>query len=193
MRDHKLVWKWYDFRRRLVAQCQQNRAPLVLAGWSQNYPDFTLITQNVDGLQERPGTISAIRFHGSIWELCCLNRCSSSPERRIDERVPLSPTPPLCPSCGHVARPSVVWFGASIDEDVMIRRFSSTDCDVFLTTGTSGPVYPAASLPAEAKRHEALTVEINLENTPHTELVDARVKSSAVQVLTDLEHLRRSN
>ena len=66
MRDPELVWEWYDWRRRLVAQCQPNDAHLILAGWSQNYSKFILITQNVDGLHERAGTTNVIRFHGSI-------------------------------------------------------------------------------------------------------------------------------
>ena len=193
MRNPDLVWEWYDWRRRLVAQCQPNAAHFTLAAWSHSYSKFSLITQNVDGLHERAGTKTVIRFHGSIWELSCWNRCSSSPERWTDKRVPLSPIPPLCPSCGHVARPGVVWFGESIDENILVRSLSSTDCDVFLTIGTSGLVYPAASLTTEAKRHGALTVEINPEDTSHTELVDARFKGSAVQVLNDLENLRHTN
>tara|TARA_B100001123_G_scaffold216720_1_gene244666 strand:+ start:7977 stop:8720 length:744 start_codon:yes stop_codon:yes gene_type:complete len=189
-RDPELVWEWYDWRRRLVAKCQPNAAHITLATWSQTYSKFSLITQNVDGLHERAGTATTIRFHGSIWELCCWNRCSSSPERWTDERVPLSPIPPLCPACGHLARPGVVWFGESINKDVLTRSLSSADCDVFLTIGTSGVVYPAASLTKEAKLHGALTIEINPEDTPHTEIVDARFKGSAAQVLTAIEAIR---
>ena len=193
MRDPELIWEWYDSRRRLVAKCQPNAAHITLAAWSRTYPKFSLITQNVDGLHERAGTNTTIRFHGSIWELCCWNRCSSSPERWTDEQVPLSPIPPLCPSCGHLARPGVVWFGESIDRNVLTRSHASTDCDVFLTIGTAWLVYPAASLTKEAKLHGALTIEINPEDTPHTEIVDARFKGSAVQVLTDIENIKSSS
>ena len=190
MHDPDLVWEWYDWRRRLVAHCRPNGAHLILAGWSQNYSGFTLITQNVDGLHERAGTTNVIRFHGSIWELSCLNHCSDSPERWVDESVPLSPLPPQCPSCGRLARPGVVRFGESIDEKVLARSLSSTNCDVFLAVGTSALVQPAASLTAEAKHRGALTVEINPEDTPYTKLVDASFKSSALQVLSSLDNLR---
>ena len=193
IRDPKLVWEWYDWRRRLIAECQPNAAHTTLAAWSRIYPKFSLITQNVDGLHERAGTRTTIRFHGSIWELCCWNDCSSSPERWTDERVPLSPIPPQCPSCGQLARPGVIWFGESIDKDVLKRSLASTDCDVFLSIGTSGLVYPAASLTKEAKLRGALTIEINPEDTPHTEIVDARFRSSAVQILNAIEDIKRTS
>ena len=75
---------------------------------------------------------------------------------------------------------------------MLARSLSSTNCDVFLAIGTSALVQPAASLTVEAKRRGALAVEINPENTPHTELVDVSVKGSAVQVLSSLENLRHS-
>jgi hypothetical protein len=115
------------------------------------------------------------------------------PERWTVERVPLSPIPPQCPSCGQLASPGVIWFGESIDKDVLKRSLASTDCDVFLSIGTSGLVYPAASLTKEAKLRGALTIEINPEDTPHTEIVDARFRSSAVQILTAIEDFKRTS
>ena len=75
---------------------------------------------------------------------------------------------------------------------MLARSLSSTNCDVFLAIGTSALVQPAASLTVEEKRRGALAVEINPENTPHTELVDVSVKGSAAEVLSSLENLRQS-
>ena len=80
-----------------------------------------------------------------------MNRCAASPNRWVDESVPLSPLPPQFASCGRLARRSVVWFGESIDEEVLARSLSSTNCYVFLAIGTSPLVQPAASLTPEAK------------------------------------------
>ena len=66
-RDPRLVWEWYDWRRQILATKQPNRAHEVLAEWSRRFSRFTLITQNVDGLHERAGTLNVVRFHGSIW------------------------------------------------------------------------------------------------------------------------------
>ena len=129
-----------------------NRGHEVLAEWSRRYPNFTLITQNVDGLHERAGTKNVIRFHGSIWEVKCWNKCPSSPARWWDETAPLARIPPECPHCGGLLRPGVVWFGEGIDPDVIRRSSEALACDIFFTIGTSSTVYPAASLIHEAKR-----------------------------------------
>src|SRR5262245_6684983 len=89
----------YDWRRPVLSQKTPNRAHEVLAAWSRRYPQFTLITQNVDGLHERAGTENVIRFHGSIWEVLCWNDCDSSPRRWRDETVPFTDIPPRCPHC----------------------------------------------------------------------------------------------
>jgi NAD-dependent deacetylase len=77
-RDPKLVWEWYNWRRETIARCMPNAAHEVLSSWSRRCAAFTLITQNVDGLHEKAGTRNVIRFHGSIWEVMCWQRCPAS-------------------------------------------------------------------------------------------------------------------
>ena len=183
----KLVWEWYDWRRQVLSTKTPNRGHEVLASWSHRYPNFTLITQNVDGLHERAGTQNVIRFHGSIWEVSCWSNCSSSPSRWWDETVPFSSIPPACPHCGGMLRPGVVWFGEGIDPDVMRRSMDAVDCDLFLTIGTSSVVYPAASLVHEAKRRGAYTVEMNVESTPASGLLDLALQGRAEELLAEIE------
>ena len=185
--DPKLVWEWYDWRRGLISKCRPNAAHLVLAAWSRRYPRFTLITQNVDGLHEKSGTADVIRFHGSIWEVSCWNRCPASPERWVDETVPLEAIPPACPYCGGLIRPGVVWFGEGIDSEVLTLSAAALDCGIFLTVGTSAQVYPAAGLVTEAHRKGAFTVEINLEATPASGSVDLSIQAPAEEVLQRVE------
>ena len=189
-RDPDLVWAWYDWRRRLVAACQPNRAHTVLADWSHRLSHFTLITQNVDGLHKRAGTLDVLRFHGSIWELRCVNDCAASPARWPDETTPLPTRPPRCPACGGLARPGVVWFGEAIEPDILDRSLAATDCDLFLTVGTSSLVYPAASLVQQAKARKAVTAEINLDATPASGLVDITLRGPAEELLAAVEEAR---
>ncbi len=182
-----LVWEWYDWRRGLIAKCKPNAAHQVLALWSRRYPGFTLITQNVDGLHEKAGTENVIRFHGSIWEVFCWNRCKSSPPRWVYDAVPLPSIPPSCPYCGGLIRPGVVWFGESIDTEVLQLSAAALDCDLFLTVGTSAQVYPAAALVSEARRRGAFTVEINLESTPASGTVDLSLQGPAESILQKVE------
>ena len=81
-RDPALVWEWYEWRRATIAACQPNAAHDVLARWTRDSTDCTVITQNVDDLHLRAGTQRLVRLHGSIWELACWNRCGIAPVAR---------------------------------------------------------------------------------------------------------------
>jgi len=188
-RDPKLVWEWYNWRREVLSTKLPNRAHEVLATWSRRYPQFTLITQNVDGLHERAGTENVIRFHGSIWEVLCWNRCPSSPPRWRDETVPFADIPPRCPHCHGLIRPGVVWFGEGIDRTVLERSANAVECDLFLTIGTSSVVYPAAQLVHEARNRGAYTVELNVEATPASGLLDLSIRGPAEETLDHVERL----
>ena len=195
-RDPRLVWEWYDWRRQRIAACRPNGAHEVLAAWSECYPGFTLITQNVDGLHERAGTRRMLRMHGSIWEVACWARCAGSPLRWHDDTVPLPVIPPRCSYCDGMIRPGVVWFGEAIAPAILMRCHEATRCDVFLTVGTSAVVYPAASLVQEALMHGAYTAEINLEATPASSLVDQVLHGPAEIILAEINErlgLRHGN
>ncbi len=191
-RDPRLVWEWYDWRRELISRCEPNDAHKVLAAWSRRYPHFRLITQNVDGLHEKAGTLHVIRFHGSIWEVLCWNRCATSPVRWRDEAVPLPTIPPQCRYCGGLIRPGVVWFGEGIDPEVMRQSYEAVDCDLFFVIGTSAVVYPAAGLASEAAVRGALTVEINPEVTPASADAGLSIQGRAEEVLPEIEAALRS-
>jgi NAD-dependent deacetylase len=187
--DPRLVWEWYAWRRSLIAACEPNAAHRVLAEWSRRFPQFKLITQNVDGLHESAGTLDTIRLHGSIWEVSCWQGCDASPKRWRDERLTFPELAPRCPHCGDLIRPAVVWFGESLDPDVVSLAAEAADCDVFITVGTSAVVYPAAGFLEQAKRNGAFTVEINPEATPATHSVDLALQGGAETILPQLDKL----
>ncbi|MGH9374077.1 MAG: NAD-dependent deacylase [Vicinamibacterales bacterium] len=182
--DPRTVWEWYDWRRSMIARCTPNAAHDVLARWSAR-PGFTLITQNVDGLHERAGTANVIRFHGSIWDLRCAAECGVAPWE--DHTAPL-PSLPVCPSCGGLARPGVVWFGETIDPDVLERASNAAaTADVLLSVGTSSLVYPAAGLLHHARRAGAFTAEINPGATGASGTVDLAIAAPAEDALPMLD------
>jgi NAD-dependent deacetylase len=183
VRDPRLVWEWYDWRRQRLASCRPNRAHEVLAEWEARWPAFTLITQNVDGLHERAGSSRSVQLHGSIWDVSCWSRCAGAPRTWRDEQVPLPEIPARCPSCGGLARPAVVWFGEALDPAILARAIDAAGCDVFITAGTSSVVYPAAGLVHDARRRGAFTVEINPDATPATTAVDVALAGRAEIVL----------
>jgi NAD-dependent deacetylase len=184
--DPRLVWEWYDWRRQMITGASPNAAHDVLARWTRERPGFTLITQNVDGLHERAGADRLIRLHGSIWHVRCWQQCPEGRRDWRDTTAPLPKLPPTCPHCGGIVRPGVVWFGESLDPEVVAAATAATGCDVFLTVGTSAVVYPAAGLIHQAKRHGAFTVEINTDVTDASAVVDVAIQGKAEEILTEL-------
>ncbi len=173
--DPRKVWRWYDWRRGLIAGCSPNAAHHALAALESLTAGVTVITQNVDGLHHDAGSRDVLEFHGSIWTLSCTG-CGAAKE---DRRVPL-PIPPLCEECGELLRPGVVWFGEGIDPNVLARGSrAAVECDFFLIIGTSGLVFPAAGLGQIAHQAGAKVVEFNLEPTPSAAWVDVFVAGSA--------------
>ena len=159
--DPELVWGWYRWRRELVAEAEPNPAHLGLAELADLVPRLTLVTQNVDSLHQRAGSTDVIEFHGNLFA----NRCFDEGCIVAGDCEELLPT---CPSCGAFLRPGVVWFGEAIPEDAMNLSFAAaSDCDVYLSIGTSSQVYPAAGLVDIARQNGAVTVEINPEPSRH--------------------------
>lgn len=183
-RNPVLVWEWYAWRRELIAACRPNPAHEVIAQWSKAFEQCTVITQNVDDLHVHAGTANLLRVHGSLWELSCWRTCGAPPWR--DESVPLPSLPPICPTCGGLARPGVVWFGEALPARELEAAAAACACDVFLTIGTSAVVYPAAGFVHEAKRSGAFTAELNLETTPASAEVDVALQGPADRLLPRL-------
>jgi NAD-dependent deacetylase len=116
----------------------------------------------------------------------CWQNCANGRTDWLDRTVPQPRLPPVCPHCNSIVRPAVVWFGESLDPDVVSAATAATACDVFLTIGTSSVVYPAAGLVHQAKRHGAFTVEINVDTTDASGVVDVMLKGTAGEILTAL-------
>lgn len=180
MRDPGLVWEWYRWRRELVGQAEPNAGHHALAELEQKVPNFTLATQNVDGLHRRAGSENVLELHGNILRTICS-------AERIEVEPPGDGTPPVCPNCGAPLRPDVVWFGEMLPAGtIQAASEASRDCNIFLSVGTSSLVYPAASLPYEALSAGATVVEINLEPTPLTDRADYSLLDKAGEVLPAL-------
>lgn len=188
-RDPAFVWEWYDWRRGLIAPAEPNAGHRVLAGWEGLFDDFAVITQNVDGLHAKAGSRAVVELHGSIWKLRCTREGTVVETRE----TPLPRLPPVCPECGALLRPHVVWFGESLDPAVLDRAFGlSGACQAMIVVGTSAVVQPAASLPAAAARAGAKVIEINVEPTPLTPQADYFFPGKAGEILPRLDRLLRN-
>jgi len=167
-RNPRLVWEWYEWRRKLVAEAKPNSAHAALAEMEKILPEFHLITQNIDGLHQRAGSQKVVELHGNITRTKCFEEGTIVPTWKETGDVP-----PKCPNCGGLLRPDVVWFEEAMPEAETALAFRlSAHCDLFFSIGTSALVYPAASLPFEALQSGATVVEINPQSTALTEKAD---------------------
>lgn len=181
-RNPRLVWEWYQWRRKLVGQAAPNPAHLALVEMEKRVPSFTLLTQNVDGLHQQAGSQAVIELHGNIWR----NKCFSE-GRLVEAWEETDESPPRCPHCGSYIRPDVVWFGEPLPQLALERAWQAAQsCDLFFSIGTSGLVQPAASLPYTALEQGACLVEINPAITPLTSQVAFFLQGPAGQVLPEL-------
>ncbi len=181
-RDPQLVWEWYDWRRGKVAQTKPNPAHMALVELERRGSDFTLITQNVDGLHDLAGSKAPLKLHGDIWEM----RCTGCSYKAVNREVPLVKIPPRC-ACGALLRPAIVWFGEALPSDVLERAWSAAEqAELFLVVGTSALVQPAASLPLVASRCGARLVEVNLEPTAISAQVDISLMGRCGELLPQI-------
>jgi NAD-dependent deacetylase len=175
------VWGWYQFRRDLVAQAAPNAGHGALAEFARRHPGrLTLITQNVDGLHQRAGSVGVLALHGNIFG----DQWLDTPRNCCNADAVAAGSPPRCDGCGNMLRPGVVWFGESLP----LKAFEAAEaaarsCDLMLVVGTSGVVYPAAGLARMAKGR---VVVVNTEPTDLDDAADAVLRGKAAQLLPAL-------
>ena len=157
-RNPDMVLSFYDARREALAKVEPNPAHHALGRLEREFAgELLLVTQNVDDLHERGGADRVLHMHGELNSALCL-----SCEMRSAWTKPMSNRPP-CPVCHAPSlRPDVVWFGEMPYQMARIYSALST-CDLFVSVGTSGAVYPAAGFVQEARMAGARTLELNLE------------------------------
>lgn len=181
-RNPELVWEFYNARRLKACKVEPNPGHFALAEMEKCVERFVLITQNVDGLHTRAGSRDVLELHGNITRVKCSRNCGI-----ITEWEENPGSSPACPNCGAKIRPDVVWFGEMLPQEILKSAMQAARVsDVFLSIGTSALVQPAASLPLLAKQNGAAIVEVNLEETPLTPLVDHFLEGKAGEVLPEL-------
>lgn len=158
-RDPELVHAFYNARRAKLDEVAPNAAHHALARLDGEWPgELLLVTQNVDDLHERAGSKRLVHMHGQNTQGWCL---------ACDQRFPWKGsmgTCASCPRCGDrgKVRPDIVWFGEMPYELDRIEE-ALRGCDLFVSIGTSGAVYPAAGYVQTARYCGARALEMNLE------------------------------
>ncbi|CAI2730805.1 unnamed protein product [Schistosoma spindalis] len=209
-----LVWEFYHYRREIVRRRCPNAGHLALAHAEKQYTEcgrsFFVITQNVDSLHAKAGSVNILELHGNLYKTRCL-KCSDirvnvdSPicaallgrGSPIIENIPYEPIPisqlPRCKNlinnniCGGLLRPHVVWFGENLEPHILSKADEIVQkADVCLVVGTSSVVYPAASFAPSLANRGIPVAEINVEVTPATHLLQYHFQGKSGDILPEL-------
>lgn len=178
-RDPARVHDFYNQRRRGLSSVRPNAAHHALARLDRDFPgDLLLVTQNIDDLHEQAGSRRLVHMHGELARALCGN-CG----QRADWPGDMD-TGSICPACTSRGwmRPDVVWFGEMPYHMDKIQA-ALQSCDLFVSIGTSGNVYPAAGFVMEARRAGARTVELNLEPSEGASFFDEAVHGRATAIV----------
>ena len=186
--DPDLVWGWYEWRRSRVLRAQPNAGHVAVTAINERVPHCTVVSQNVDDLHERAGTRAVIHLHGSLFRPRCV-AAAAHPAVLPDApggaegKVP----PPRCRSCGALVRPGVVWFGEALPEPALTAAAeAAAGCDLLLSVGTSGLVFPAAEIPRIAARSGAEVIQVNPQPTSLDPACAVNLRGAAARVLPAL-------
>jgi NAD-dependent deacetylase len=174
------VLKFHELRRASILACRPHAGHAAIAALEKSRPGVTVVTQNIDGMHQRAGSGNVVELHGSIWRLRCPNDglVEDAGEQYRSFR---------CPRCGSWFRPDITWFGDSLNQAVVERAIAAIrSCDLFVSIGTSGVVYPAAGFPRFAKEKGALCIEINPEANEMSPLYDEAIRDAAGRALPAL-------
>ena len=179
-RDPELVWEWYHWRRGLVRSVGPNPGHDAIARLEEQVGDFTLATQNVDGLHKVAGSRNLLELHGTIHQAKCQD-CPAVIDLADDAGVI------TCQSCTGLMRPAVIWFGESLDMATLETAYiASAKADFLIVAGTSNVVQPAASLAYASIERGGYVLEVNLDPTPLTGTASSTILGKGGEVLPEL-------
>jgi NAD-dependent deacetylase len=181
-RDMLGVWQWYWDRRESAGECSPNAAHHAIAKLQRALPTY-VGTQNVDGLLTRAGCSSVYEMHGSLSQYRCLECKQEAHDSSLFSREAV----PVCQNCGGPVRPAVVWFGEPLGlAEFDVAEQQAAKSDVFFSVGTSGEVYPAASLPQRSAVFGNTLIIINPAPTAHDSLTPYTFRARAGELLPKL-------
>jgi NAD-dependent deacetylase len=182
------VWAWYLYRRGICRKARPNTGHMAVAEMERLFPDrFTLITQNIDGLHQRAGSSPGYIYeiHGSVFHMRCDQGCSNAiypipddiPDKAKGEPLTDSDRRLLrCPGCGNPARPHVLWFDETYNEEYyhyVSALKVSTQTGLLLVVGTSGSTNLPVLIGQKVFRRDGLVVDVNIRENPFSKLAMA--------------------
>jgi len=170
------VIQFHELRRESVLICKPHAGHNFICELQKRNESVAIITQNIDGMHQRAGAKNVIELHGSLWRMRC-DDCNI-----LIEDIGGKYSKIKC-DCGKYLRPDITWFGDNLNSAVFDTASKILKkCDLFISIGTSGVVWPAAGLSNEVKRNGAYCVEINPQLTELSSSYDEVIKCTASEI-----------
>lgn len=172
------VFDFHDLRREEAMKCFPHKGHEIITDVQDSHPNVTVVTQNIDGMHQRAGTENVTELHGSIWRVRC------DREGCVKEDLAEGPFEERKCDCGAWLRPDIIWFSDMLNQDVLKQADEAiSNCELFISIGTSGVVWPAAGYPQLAKSAGALCIEVNPEPSEQSLIYDYVYRGNAGDVL----------
>lgn len=163
-------------------QAEPNTAHYALARLEKEGYLAGVVTQNVDGLHKKAGSVNLWEVHGHLRKCLCYSCAAQFPMDFLLNQFRQGVNPPLCEECGGILRPYIVLFGDAMGIEYTQAFEALKNCQLLIAAGTSLQVYPVASLPELARE----LVIINREPTPWDGKAKVVVRESTGRVFADI-------
>ena len=180
-KNPEFVLDFHQLRRMEALKCKPHLGHTIISNIENLKKNTFIITQNIDGMHQRANSKNVIELHGSLWRLRC-EKEGIVIEDKMDGKFSKT----IC-ECGEWLRPDIIWFEDMLKEDIIAQANQKIiESDLFISIGTSGMVWPAASYPSLAKSSGSFCIEINPEETELSNLYDQVIRLSASDALDQL-------
>ncbi len=179
--DPEKVFDFHDLRREEALKCFPHKGHEVITAIQEVHANVLVVTQNIDGMHQRAGSNNVIELHGSIWRVRC------DREGWVKDDLNHGPFEKRKCDCGACLRPDIIWFSDMLDPDTVRQADAAvSQCNLFISIGTSGVVWPAAGYPQLAKSTGALCIELNPQPSEQSLIYDRVYKGKAGELLPQL-------
>ena len=177
-KNPEFVLNFHQLRRVEALKCTPHLGHTIISNIENLKKNTFIITQNIDGMHQRANSKNVIELHGSLWRLRC-EKEGIVIEDKMDGKFSKT----IC-ECGEWLRPDIIWFEDMLKEDIIAQANQKIiESDLFISIGTSGMVWPAASYPSLAKSSGSFCIEINPEETELSKLYDQVIRLPASDAL----------
>ena len=180
-KNPEFVLDFHQLRRVEALKCNPHQGHTIISNIENLKKNTFIITQNIDGMHQRANSKNVIELHGSLWRLRCEKEGIV-----IEDKFEGKFSKTIC-ECGEWLRPDIIWFEDMLKENIIAQANQKIiESDLFISIGTSGMVWPAASYPSLAKSSGSFCIEINPEETELSNLYDHVIRLSASDALDQL-------